>query len=90
MSRVGLPDKYAEAVKSNHLNGRALLFNDPVDLKEVLQMTLGEWTTFKITFLTDDSSAGGHDESRPALTQPTMTLCPSSPLHAAACKTSNV
>ncbi|KAL2087593.1 hypothetical protein ACEWY4_016421 [Coilia grayii] len=92
MSRVGLPDKYAEVVKSNHLSGRALLFNDPADLKEVLRMTLGEWTTFKLTFLngTASTGGGGHGESRPALTQSAITICPSSPGHSGACKTTNV
>ncbi|XP_041937488.1 NTPase KAP family P-loop domain-containing protein 1 [Alosa sapidissima] len=90
MSRVGLSDKYAEVVKSNHLNGRALLFNDHADLKEVLQMTLGEWTTFKMTFLTGNSDTEGYEESRPAPAQPCKAICPSSPGHAAACKTTNV
>lgn len=85
MSQVGLPDKYTEVVKSNHLTGRALLFNEPADLKEVLHMTLGEWTTFKMTFLMGNSSAGGgHEESRPA------PIFLPNPCHTYSCKTTNV
>ncbi|XP_063068707.1 NTPase KAP family P-loop domain-containing protein 1 [Engraulis encrasicolus] len=98
MSLVGLPDTYAEVVKANHLNGKALLFNDPADLKEVLQMTLGEWTTFTLTFLTGTCGSGGgrQGKSKPAQAQsqpqpqPVITVCPTSHGHVVACKTTNV
>ncbi|XP_062869506.1 NTPase KAP family P-loop domain-containing protein 1 [Trichomycterus rosablanca] len=51
LSKLGLPEKYSEIVKKNHLNGQTLLIADPADLKEVMQMTLGEWTSFTIHFL---------------------------------------
>uniref|UniRef100_A0A4W4FS35 NTPase, KAP family P-loop domain containing 1 n=1 Tax=Electrophorus electricus TaxID=8005 RepID=A0A4W4FS35_ELEEL len=51
MSRIKLPEKYTETVKEHNLNGRTLLLSDPSDLRGVMHMTLGEWTTFRIHFL---------------------------------------
>uniref|UniRef100_A0A3P9B3H5 NTPase, KAP family P-loop domain containing 1 n=1 Tax=Maylandia zebra TaxID=106582 RepID=A0A3P9B3H5_9CICH len=35
----------------NDLNGSALVFGDVEDLKDLLQMTFGEWATFRLHFL---------------------------------------
>ncbi|XP_030627944.1 NTPase KAP family P-loop domain-containing protein 1 [Chanos chanos] len=51
LPKLNLPSKYTDVVRQNDLNGRTLLCSDPDDLRQVLQMTLGEWTTFKIHFL---------------------------------------
>ncbi|CAB1327431.1 unnamed protein product, partial [Coregonus sp. 'balchen'] len=50
-SGMNLPEKYADIVRSNDLTGQALVFGDPDDLKQLLQMTFGEWTTFRLHFL---------------------------------------
>ncbi|KAJ8003420.1 hypothetical protein DPEC_G00148130, partial [Dallia pectoralis] len=47
---MGLPQKYADIVCSNHLSGQALIFGDRNDLKQLLQMTFGEWTKFRLHF----------------------------------------
>ncbi|XP_064878239.1 NTPase KAP family P-loop domain-containing protein 1 isoform X2 [Oncorhynchus nerka] len=51
LARMNLPKKYADIVRSNDLTGQALVFGDPDDLKQLLQMTFGEWTTFRLHFL---------------------------------------
>lgn len=45
------PSKYAEKVRSHGLNGPALVFGDANDLKDLLDMTFGEWATFRLHFL---------------------------------------
>ncbi|XP_018539299.1 NTPase KAP family P-loop domain-containing protein 1 isoform X1 [Lates calcarifer] len=65
--------KYIDKVKSNYLNGLALLFGDTDKLKDLLGMTFGEWATFKLHFL-----------GLPAHLRPqykTMQLSPSHPLN---------
>lgn len=52
LERMDFPTKYTDIVKANDLNGTALVFGDRKDLKELLQMTFGEWATFKMRFLT--------------------------------------
>uniref|UniRef100_A0A672KDZ0 NTPase, KAP family P-loop domain containing 1 n=1 Tax=Sinocyclocheilus grahami TaxID=75366 RepID=A0A672KDZ0_SINGR len=51
LSNLRFPEKYLETVRENCIDGRMILFSDPKDLRQVLQMTLGEWTSFKIHFL---------------------------------------
>ncbi|KAM3876903.1 NTPase KAP family P-loop domain-containing protein 1 [Diretmus argenteus] len=51
LEKMQYPDRYADIVKSNDLNGMALVFGDVDDLKLLLQMTFGEWTTFRLHFL---------------------------------------
>ncbi|XP_035485308.2 NTPase KAP family P-loop domain-containing protein 1 isoform X1 [Scophthalmus maximus] len=51
LERMKFPSKYIEKVKSNDLNGLALLFGNTDDLKELLGMTFGEWATFRLHFL---------------------------------------
>ncbi|KTG04504.1 hypothetical protein cypCar_00026478 [Cyprinus carpio] len=51
LSNLRFPEKYLETVRENYIDGRTILFSDPKDLRQVLQMTLGEWTSFKIHFL---------------------------------------
>ncbi|XP_076880254.1 NTPase KAP family P-loop domain-containing protein 1, partial [Brachyhypopomus gauderio] len=51
LSRLKLPQKYSEIVTEQNLNGQTLLLSDPADLRQVMQMTLGEWTAFRIRFL---------------------------------------
>ncbi|XP_045070164.1 NTPase KAP family P-loop domain-containing protein 1 isoform X2 [Coregonus clupeaformis] len=51
LASMNLPEKYADIVRSNDLTGQALVFGDPDDLKQLLQMTFGEWTTFRLHFL---------------------------------------
>lgn len=45
------PSKYVDIVRSNGLNGPALVFGDADDLKKLLDMTFGEWATFRLHFL---------------------------------------
>ncbi|XP_036951617.1 NTPase KAP family P-loop domain-containing protein 1 isoform X2 [Acanthopagrus latus] len=45
------PSKYADIVRSYGLSGSALVFGDEDDLKELLNMTFGEWATFRLRFL---------------------------------------
>ncbi|XP_046714446.1 NTPase KAP family P-loop domain-containing protein 1 isoform X2 [Silurus meridionalis] len=51
LSKLKLPERYAEIIKQNDINGQTLLLSDPADLRRVMQMTLGEWTAFRIRFL---------------------------------------
>ena len=45
------PSKYIDRVESNDLNGMALLYGNRDDLKDLLDMTYGEWATFRLHFL---------------------------------------
>nr|XP_061796121.1 NTPase KAP family P-loop domain-containing protein 1-like [Nerophis lumbriciformis] len=51
LENMEYPRKYAGIVKSNHITGSALVFGDPDDIKKLLNMTFGEWTTFRLRFL---------------------------------------
>ncbi|TSS35887.1 NTPase KAP family P-loop domain-containing protein 1 [Bagarius yarrelli] len=51
LSRLKLQEKYAEIIRQNNINGKTLLLSDLSDLRQVMQMTLGEWTAFRIHFL---------------------------------------
>ncbi|XP_041821704.1 NTPase KAP family P-loop domain-containing protein 1 [Chelmon rostratus] len=51
LERMEYPSKYADIVRSNKLSGSALVFGDADDLKSLLDMTLGEWATFRLHFL---------------------------------------
>ncbi|KAM9367000.1 NTPase KAP family P-loop domain-containing protein 1 [Symphorus nematophorus] len=51
LKRMKFPSKYAEIVRSNGLNGSALVFGDADDLKKLLGMNFGEWATFRLHFL---------------------------------------
>lgn len=51
LERMKFPSKYVDIVKTNDLSGSALVFGDADDLKELLGMTFGEWTTFRLHFL---------------------------------------
>ncbi|XP_034074296.1 NTPase KAP family P-loop domain-containing protein 1 isoform X2 [Gymnodraco acuticeps] len=51
LERLDYQSKYNDIVRRNNLNGSALLFGDTDDLKELLQMTFGEWTRFRLHFL---------------------------------------
>ncbi|XP_067243298.1 NTPase KAP family P-loop domain-containing protein 1 isoform X2 [Chanodichthys erythropterus] len=78
LTKLSFPEKYLETVRKNFIDGKTILFCDPKDLRQVLQMTLGEWTTFEIHFL------GGMPPSWPSLaktrqytTNPGVVICPS-------------
>ncbi|XP_056234189.1 NTPase KAP family P-loop domain-containing protein 1 [Seriola aureovittata] len=51
LERMEYPSKYIDKVRSNDLNGLALLFGSAEDLKDLLGMTFGEWATFRLHFL---------------------------------------
>nr|XP_046246780.1 NTPase KAP family P-loop domain-containing protein 1 [Scatophagus argus] len=51
LERMKFPSKYVDIVRSEGLNGSALIFGDADDLKKLLKMTFGEWVTFKLHFL---------------------------------------
>ncbi|XP_068431594.1 NTPase KAP family P-loop domain-containing protein 1 [Clinocottus analis] len=51
LERMKFPSKYIDIVRSKDLNGLALVFCDADDLKDLLDMTLGEWATFRLHFL---------------------------------------
>ncbi|XP_069500723.1 NTPase KAP family P-loop domain-containing protein 1-like [Ambystoma mexicanum] len=42
---------YKDKLRQHNLNGRALVYSDNCEIKEVLGMGLGEWTIFSIYFL---------------------------------------
>ncbi|XP_072516880.1 NTPase KAP family P-loop domain-containing protein 1 [Salminus brasiliensis] len=78
LSRMKLPEKYTELVMENHINGQTLLLSDPADLRQVMQMTIGEWTAFRIRFL-GDMSSGRMNQTKllPVLSKPNLIICPS-------------
>ncbi|XP_053545183.1 NTPase KAP family P-loop domain-containing protein 1-like [Bombina bombina] len=43
--------EYTEKIKAHNLNGRALVYSDNNEIKEVLSMGLGDWTLFSVYFL---------------------------------------
>ncbi|XP_054626372.1 NTPase KAP family P-loop domain-containing protein 1 isoform X2 [Dunckerocampus dactyliophorus] len=51
LEKMEYPRKYSDIVKSNRISGSALVFGDPEDVKKLLNMTFGEWTTFRLRFL---------------------------------------
>uniref|UniRef100_A0A3B3DM59 NTPase, KAP family P-loop domain containing 1 n=1 Tax=Oryzias melastigma TaxID=30732 RepID=A0A3B3DM59_ORYME len=51
MKKLNFDEKYAEIVRSNNINGSALVFGDIQDLKALLGMNFGEWSAFKMNFL---------------------------------------
>ncbi|XP_053722188.1 NTPase KAP family P-loop domain-containing protein 1 [Synchiropus splendidus] len=51
LQRLDFATKYIDIVKANDLKGAALLFGNIEDLKELLDMNFGEWTTFRLHFL---------------------------------------
>ncbi|XP_067244913.1 NTPase KAP family P-loop domain-containing protein 1-like [Chanodichthys erythropterus] len=51
LKNLSFPEKYLKTVRKHFIDGRTILFGDPKELRKVLQMTLGEWTAFKIHFL---------------------------------------
>ncbi|XP_036065707.1 NTPase KAP family P-loop domain-containing protein 1-like [Oryzias melastigma] len=51
MKKLNFDEKYAEIVRSNNINGSALVFGDVQDLKALLGMNFGEWSAFKMHFL---------------------------------------
>ncbi|XP_056881471.1 NTPase KAP family P-loop domain-containing protein 1 [Takifugu flavidus] len=51
MERMKYPSKYIDKVRSHGLDGPALVFGDVDDLKDLLDMTFGEWATFRLHFL---------------------------------------
>ncbi|KAM6950871.1 NTPase KAP family P-loop domain-containing protein 1 [Lycodopsis pacificus] len=51
LERMKFPSKYIDIVRSKDLNGTALVFCEADDLKSILDMTLGEWATFRLHFL---------------------------------------
>lgn len=51
MKRMNYDSKYINVVKDNKLDGSALVFGDVDDLKDLLDMSFGEWATFRLHFL---------------------------------------
>ncbi|XP_068176439.1 NTPase KAP family P-loop domain-containing protein 1 [Antennarius striatus] len=51
LEKMKFPSKYVDTVRRNGLSGLALVFCDPDDLKDLLDMTVGEWATFRLHFL---------------------------------------
>uniref|UniRef100_A0A667YHP0 NTPase, KAP family P-loop domain containing 1 n=1 Tax=Myripristis murdjan TaxID=586833 RepID=A0A667YHP0_9TELE len=51
LERLEYPKKYADIVRRNKLNGTALVFGNEDDLKQLLEMSFSEWTTFRLHFL---------------------------------------
>ncbi|XP_056590638.1 NTPase KAP family P-loop domain-containing protein 1 isoform X1 [Triplophysa dalaica] len=78
LSRLDFPEKYLKTVRENFLDGQTILLSNPPDLRQVLQMTLGEWTSFKIHFLgVTPSSRPDLAQSLPKATSPAVVICPS-------------
>nr|XP_015196365.1 PREDICTED: NTPase KAP family P-loop domain-containing protein 1 [Lepisosteus oculatus]XP_015196366.1 PREDICTED: NTPase KAP family P-loop domain-containing protein 1 [Lepisosteus oculatus]XP_015196367.1 PREDICTED: NTPase KAP family P-loop domain-containing protein 1 [Lepisosteus oculatus] len=85
--KLNLHDSYAETIKQNKLDGEALIYSNNSEIKEVLRMSLGEWTVFSIHFLgvkpppvsatTDSVTPLGHQLSRPLQPEGAPSLsCP--------------
>ncbi|XP_008273739.1 NTPase KAP family P-loop domain-containing protein 1 [Stegastes partitus] len=70
LERMEYTSKYIDIVKSNDLNGTALVFGDVDDLKNLLDMTFGEWATFRLHFL-----------GLPSHLRPRYTNMPPTPYH---------
>ncbi|XP_075933916.1 NTPase KAP family P-loop domain-containing protein 1 [Anarhichas minor] len=70
LERMKFPSKYNDIVRSEDLNGSALVFCEADDLKNILDMTLGEWATFRLHFL-----------GLPAHLRPQYKNMPPSPSH---------
>lgn len=68
------PSKYVEKVKSHGLNGPALVFGDANDLKELLDMTFGEWATFRLHFL--GLQPRRQVQNKKVVKNPSQTHCP--------------
>ncbi|KAL7854966.1 hypothetical protein SRHO_G00171560 [Serrasalmus rhombeus] len=82
LSKLKLPEKYNQLVRENHINGQTLLLSDPADLRQVMQMTLGEWTTFRIHFLGVMSfGRRSQTKSAPVNSKPNVVICPSGLKH---------
>ncbi|KAL1265943.1 hypothetical protein QQF64_003970 [Cirrhinus molitorella] len=77
LSKLSFPEKYLNTVRENFIDGRTILFSDPRDLRQVLQMTLGEWMTFKIRFLGVTPSNRTAQAKTPDATNPGVVICPS-------------
>lgn len=76
LSNLRFPEKYLEMVRENFIDGRTILFSDPKDLRQVLQMTLGEWTSFKIHFLgVMPSSQPAQEKTLLNTTNPGVVIC---------------
>lgn len=73
--RLSFSEKYITRVRENFLDGQTILFSDPRDLRQVLQMTLGEWTTFKIHFLGVMPSRRTDLAQSSKATRPEVVMC---------------
>ncbi|XP_070762007.1 NTPase KAP family P-loop domain-containing protein 1 [Enoplosus armatus] len=51
LERMEYASRYIDIVRSNDLNGSALVFGEADDLKDLLNMTFGEWARFRLHFL---------------------------------------
>ncbi|XP_018417003.1 PREDICTED: NTPase KAP family P-loop domain-containing protein 1-like [Nanorana parkeri] len=55
MSKLGFREEnlqlYRQTIKDHNLNGRALVYSDNNEIKNVLCMGLGDWTLFSVYFL---------------------------------------
>ncbi|XP_066560066.1 NTPase KAP family P-loop domain-containing protein 1 [Amia ocellicauda] len=51
MAKLKLPPKYQDAIHQHSLDGEALIYSDNSEIKQVLQMSMGEWIVFSIHFL---------------------------------------
>ncbi|XP_061072540.1 NTPase KAP family P-loop domain-containing protein 1-like [Conger conger] len=51
MQRLNFPEKYQERLRQNRLDGSSLAFGGDGEIKQVLQMALGEWISFSFRFL---------------------------------------
>lgn len=70
------PDKYLKIIRENFIDGRTILFSDLKDLRQVLQMTLGEWMSFQIHFLgVIPSSQPAQAKTLPNATNPGVVIC---------------
>ncbi|XP_040214320.1 NTPase KAP family P-loop domain-containing protein 1-like [Rana temporaria] len=55
MSKIGFQEEnlqlYRQKIRDNNLNGRALVYSDNNEIKDVLCMGLGDWALFSVYFL---------------------------------------
>ncbi|XP_043917957.1 NTPase KAP family P-loop domain-containing protein 1-like [Protopterus annectens] len=64
----GFSDKhlgiYQKKILEHNLNGKALVYTHDMDIKEALEMTLGDWTTFRIYFPAVEALPSINENSR--------------------------
>lgn len=67
---------YKERIREHNLSGRALVYSDRNEIKDVLGMSLGEWMTFSMYFLGSVSPQGSFPAAPPSTLEEKKWLVP--------------